>query len=220
MDFMSIEVAAQEFLFSPSRTVGNIAEFNKKVSAIRVRRGVGKALSKVPFSHNHLHDLESLWWVAAWVAFYNDFFATETLSPLTLEDAKKWLDLARNLFPPVPGMSTRLNGFQNAGSFEAKCQQLGPEKELIALGLDVIREHLIEQYKDIEARLPESVNPEESGDDIYDIFANVFSSLADDSKGLELKPIAVIHNQLLKEEMKNQRSGSINDAGSSKVPRK
>jgi len=25
----------------------------------------------VLFSHNHLHDLESLWWVAVWMVFYH-----------------------------------------------------------------------------------------------------------------------------------------------------
>jgi hypothetical protein len=52
MDFMSIEVAAQEFLF-PHVEEPTLTEHE----------------GTVPFSHNHLHDLESLWWVAAWVVF-------------------------------------------------------------------------------------------------------------------------------------------------------
>jgi hypothetical protein len=43
-DFMSIEVAAQLFLFFP--------------------RAIRAAEIRPAFYHNHLHDLESLWWVA------------------------------------------------------------------------------------------------------------------------------------------------------------
>ena len=217
---MSIEVAAQKFLFSPfclGSTVRNIADFDSTTNVL------GTTWSEVPFSHNHLHDLESLWWVTAWVAFHYDFLATGMKSLITLEDAKKRLDLAQTLFPPVSGILTRRDGFQDVEEFEALCQQLGPEKDLICRGLGFTREHLIDQFIVIEAKLPESVNPEESGDDIYDKFADIFSNLAGRYIGLELKRIAVIHNELLKKEMKHQRSESMDDAGapsSSKVPRK
>ena len=51
--------------------------------------------TEAPFCYNHLHDLESLWWVVAWVAFHNDLSVIGEESPsITLEDAKKRLDLA------------------------------------------------------------------------------------------------------------------------------
>jgi hypothetical protein len=29
--------------------------------------------AQLPFSHNHLNNLELLWWVAVWIVFYNHF---------------------------------------------------------------------------------------------------------------------------------------------------
>ena len=229
MDFMSIEVAARIYRFYPHRPRSSediLAEYYKELSALEGNDlDVETAVTDAPFCHNHLHDLESLWWVAAWVAFHKDFLAIGTKSSITLLDAMKRLNLARILFPPVSGMLTRQNGFQYVSSFQDACRQLGPEKGLICRGLSFTRRHLINHYYAIEAKLPESVDPEESSDDIYDIFAGAFSSLADGSKDLELKSIAAIYNQLLKEEnLKHQRSESEsqNDAGtprSSKVPR-
>jgi hypothetical protein len=71
MQFMSIEVATQGFLFIPSDPGPSSTEFDDFFSA--TKQGVGMPQTKVPFSHNHLHDLESLWWVAVWVVFYNYF---------------------------------------------------------------------------------------------------------------------------------------------------
>ena len=197
---MSIEVSAQEFLFSPPRgsTRNNLDEFKRLCALEEAGPDLEPAWTKVPFSHNHLHDLESLWWVTAWVAFHNDFFPKGKKSLITLEDAKKQLGLAQTLFPPVSGMSTRQNGFQNTVMFQKAYQQLGPEKGGICLCLSLTRQDLIDHYRTIEANLPESVDPEKSDNDIYDTFADIFSDLADESKGLELKPIAVIHNQLLR----------------------
>jgi hypothetical protein len=55
MQFMSIEVAAQEFLFIPFNPGPSSAEL-----AEATEQDEGMAQTEVPFSHNHLHDLESL----------------------------------------------------------------------------------------------------------------------------------------------------------------
>src|ERR1700733_7496950 len=55
-NFMSIEVAAQEFLFPPDSEL-SLAELDDEFSI--TGRSVRMAQTEVPFSHNHLHDLGS-----------------------------------------------------------------------------------------------------------------------------------------------------------------
>ena len=63
MHFMSIEVAAQKFLFPPSEPEST--EFDELVDPTEEKIGAsGQPETEATFSHNHLHDLESLWWVA------------------------------------------------------------------------------------------------------------------------------------------------------------
>jgi hypothetical protein len=102
MEFMSVEVAAQRFLFAPPDLGFSSSEVGGFLSA--AKQDVGTAEIEVPFSHNHLHDLESLWWVAVWVVFYN-YFSEGTPShdspSFTLRDAGDQLNLGRILSPPV-----------------------------------------------------------------------------------------------------------------------
>jgi Fungal protein kinase len=98
MHFMSVEVAAQKFLFQP-RFV-NITDFMQDV---RNTSGIRKT-TIVPFSHNHLHDLESLWWVAVWMVFYNRFSKAQRSDdepPFTLTEAERQLKLSQVLFPSL-----------------------------------------------------------------------------------------------------------------------
>jgi hypothetical protein len=59
---MAIEVTAQEFLFDSD-------PFTERDKVME--QGIETVQTEVPFCHNHLHDLESLWWVAVWVVFHS-----------------------------------------------------------------------------------------------------------------------------------------------------
>ena len=122
---MSTEVAAQLFLFTPSRPAAGSSGFDKFLSAMKWDEGMAKI--HVPFSHNHLHDLESLWWVAVWVVF-NHSFSKGSGDRLTLQDANDQLYLAKKLFPPVVNSSTRQNNFKIDGSFLEICEKLPENK--------------------------------------------------------------------------------------------
>ena len=158
MHFMSIEVAAQEFLFPHVEEEPTLTEDE----------------GTVPFSHNHLHDLESLWWVAAWVVFHYHFSAEGTQSP-TLQDAKKKLDEARTLFLVVPGISSRHEGFRITQSFSKACDGLLPENKKFVIDLDFLRKSLVANYTAIEKFLPKFVDPGSSNDKIYESFEQSFS---------------------------------------------
>ena len=92
-NFMSIEVAAQKFLFKTSDPISSGLNFEQLLSAVESDEGMTQ--TKIPFFHNHLHDLESLWWVAVWVVFYNNF--SEPNPSFTFRDAEYQFHLARTV---------------------------------------------------------------------------------------------------------------------------
>ena len=115
MEFMSIEVAAERFLFFPPEPGPSSSDLDEFLSALKqgVRRPRG-ARTEVSFSHNHLHDLESLWWVAVWVVFYSYFSEGTSFRDRpssTLRDTGDQLKLARILFPHALNNSDRRDAF-------------------------------------------------------------------------------------------------------------
>ena len=208
---MSIEVAAQLFLFVPSSPAGSPSDFDEYFSTGKREKEMPEI--DVPFSHNHLHDLESLWWVTVWVVFYHSF--SEGTTPrhrLTLQDATVQLNLARKLFPPGLESLSRHSSFQIGRPFKGICNQLPPNKKVACFGLVFLREHLIKHFMAIEAEYP-LINPNASTDNIYDAFTQTFSGLKSRYHDFTLKPIQDIYVELLKPENKRPRSESTIDTG-------
>src|SRR6266852_1816381 len=169
-NFMSIEVAEQDFLFRPDEEPSS-AEISRLGSS--AGWGVRTAETKVPFSHNHLHDLESLWWVAVWVVFYN-YISEGTPSRDHFSSAPRdatrtdRLKLAETLFPPTLDIQVinnlRQNNFQ-LSSFRDICRQLPVNNGDICDRLDILRRLLIQHYRLVEQRFP-LIDPSLSKDDI------------------------------------------------------
>jgi hypothetical protein len=93
----------------------------------------------IPFAHNHVHDLESLWWVAVWMVFYNHFLKSQQSSkePLfSLLDAQCQLELAGTLFPTYMKSFDCCDGFQR--SFLKMCGDLPSSKKAIYAYLNVL----------------------------------------------------------------------------------
>jgi serine/threonine protein kinase len=220
--FMSVEVAARQFLFIPRKQAGlpPMDNFLAAPAQTEVMAQTG-----VPFSHNHLHDLESLWWVAVWVVFYNYFTPSCDDPTFVYGDVVDQLNLARTLFPLELGSAGRQIGFQNSATFRNKCNQLPPNKTVICGHLNYLRELLIADYDRIEAGYPLSVDPKSSNDEIHDGFIRFFSNLKTLSYDLVLNFIPDIYIELSKskaeaEDLKRLRSESTADAGvAQKAPR-
>jgi hypothetical protein len=152
-----------------------------------------------PFCHNHLHDLESLWWVAVWVVFYNYFSKgtpTRDRPSFTLRDSEDQLNLAKGLFPPLLEILSRRDGFQIAARFRRICNQLPPNKRIAHVGLDFLRGLLIGHYGVIEAKHYPLVDPNASSDNIYDGFTEVFSRLKSEYHNVVLDYIPDIYAKL------------------------
>jgi hypothetical protein len=220
MHFMSIEVAAQAFLFCPPPERISIAEMVQQAEMTQ------NLTAQVPFSQNHLHDLESLWWVAVWMVFYHYFSkaaSSDDHGPFTLEDVDKDIKLARTLFPSVLKSTDRQNGFQTL--FPTKCVGLPSNKKVISNFLNHLRIILLEQYKIVESELSQSIKPNSSTDEIYDNFKTLFSASMTSSRDLVLEFIPAIYTKLKNENSnpnsKRPRSESTNDTGvAQKTPRR
>ena len=214
MQFMSIEVAAQSFLFGPPDPVLSLSELDELLNATVQDERTAQTDSEVPFSHNHLHDLESLWWVgvAVWVVFDNYFSegsSSRARPSFTFRDAVDQLDLAGTFFPPVLDSLTRQLGFQHPVSFQKTCERLPRNKKPVYDRLNLLRRLLISHYEVIEAGYPLSVNPNCSNDNIYDHFARLFSTLKTVSHDLVLEFIPEIYESCQREKYsKRARSGS------------
>jgi hypothetical protein len=213
MHFMS--VAAQKFLFQPRFDADvNITDFMQDV---KNTSGIQRTTT-VPFSHNHLHDLESLWWVAVWMVFYNLFSKAQRSDdepPFTLTEVERQLKLSQVLFPSILKNTDRRDGFQI--SFQERYFGLLPNKAVICGYLDGLRQILLRHYAVIESTLP--IDPNASNkNDIYEAFRTVFSSSKDDYSDIVLSFIPDIYAQL-RRDMKRPRAESTNDTGTS-IPRK
>ena len=112
MHFMSIEVSAQSFLFPPRQT----SDAEVEVRGIEQQGAMQKnEPAERPFAHIHLHDLESLWWGAVWIVFYNEFRAPQQSDADAypyLQDIDRQVALAQNLFPPLMESTRRRDRFQ------------------------------------------------------------------------------------------------------------
>jgi hypothetical protein len=205
---MSIEVTAHQFLFIPSNPTAGSSGFDEFLSAMECDEGMAE--TEVPFSHNHLHDLESLWWVAVWVVFYHSF-SKEEGDGLTLQDANDQLDMAEKLFPPVVDSTTRLNGFKIRSSFKGICNQLPPNKRHAHICLNFLRQQLISHYEDVEAEYP-LINPDASTDDIYGAFTQAFTVFKSRYHDFALVPIQDIYAKLSEPDSKRPQSKSKKDS--------
>ena len=219
VQFMSVEVAARKFLFFPPPTT---SLETSRLSRSAVGQGQGLAVARVQFYHNHLHDLESLWWVTVWIAFYNNFLEGESShdqpSP-SLQDTKEQLRLAGTLFPRSLENKTRLLIFQGPTDFPETCDNLSSNKNDLCSDLNFLRLLLLEHYRAVEAGYPASVDPDSSKYSIYEEFSQAFKDLKASYKGWKLDRIVRIHEELLKAEKskksKGPRSDSTADAGTS-----
>jgi Fungal protein kinase len=210
MHFMSIEVAAHMFLFLPQQSTES-TEFQDKLTSIHEKRLTNSKLAKVLFTHNHLHDLESLWWVAVWLVFYNHFRDTQQSNeePLSdLQDVERQLGLARILFPASIESFRRRDGFQQL--FPEICNDLPSNKHTIGSYLDLLRSNLVTHYSKVETTLPQSIDLSASEDDIYDRFRQVFTYSGELNYTLTFIPD--IHTQL-RGNLKRARAVSTNDVG-------
>jgi hypothetical protein len=178
MHFMSIKVAEQEYLFRPPHPDASFAKIMRGIQQTDSPNATNKTEDKAavaPFSHNHLHDLESLWWVAVWIVFYNHLSKSKQSEECLSTDIRNvdyQLGLARTLFQPALESSRCQNGFQL--SFIKRRKDLLSNKNPICGYLEGLRQILVKHYLIIESAFPRFINLSASKD-IYDDFRMAFT---------------------------------------------
>lgn len=214
--FISVEVAAQMFLFraiQPFSYTEMRAQLIQKDPRTSSHSAMPNSQSaEVPFLHSHLHDLESLWWVAVWVAFYNHFCDSHPSKEeplLDFQEVDRQLAYTRTLFPSYIDSFHRRNSFQI--SFTQVCDGLPNNKKSVCSWLDVLRRSLIYRYSKVESTLPLFIDLAASEDDIYEEFKEVLTILRENYVDFILTFIPDIHAQL--RNLKRPRTKSTNDKG-------
>ena len=121
---------------------------------------------KLPWAYNHLHDLESLWWVAVCIISNNRFSMSGDSDVQEIPEHHR-----KALFPlawePFRRATNFTEDFPNMKNSLPKCYQQ------VFTALDGFRELLIQHYRDVKSKLPHSINLDASDDDIYQFFAEV-----------------------------------------------
>jgi hypothetical protein len=150
-------------------------------------------ITEVPWTHNYLHDLESLWWVAVWIVFYNVFRDPKQPKESDAVDTTYQLQLTQSLFPPTLSSSHRQNGFQ--WEFPKLCDQLPSTSKIICRSLNNLRGFLIQEYTKAEKPLPRSLKLSTS-DKVYKHFRQYFRLIQDKFENFTLSFIPDIEEKL------------------------
>jgi hypothetical protein len=158
---MSIEVSMGHYLFRPPVTASLLDDAMRKCT-----EGVETDdVPAVPFRHNHLHNLESWWWVTVWIVLFNQFCPTQQpVENPDLPDLISQLMLPGKLFPDMGGDSryaTFLESFVNTYA------QLPVSKHPLCKRLDLLRQVLLIHYSAVEATWPDSITLSASTNQIY-----------------------------------------------------
>jgi hypothetical protein len=148
-----------------------------------------------PFAHNHLHDLESWWWVVVWIIYFNQFCNLEKREETpSLEELSHQLMLTRQLFPLAPGLDSCLASLQ--ASFQSAYLELPHSKHLLCFCLDALRRILLKHYVAIERTLPHSITLTESGYDIYDDFMELLVDIPNSELAFNLGSLICMHEKV------------------------
>ena len=141
---MSVETLKHRYLFRPIKTRhSTIRRLGQSNNADSTSSG-----STVPFRYNPLHDLESLWWVLAYLLL---------MRPTDIEDDtpgryEKQLGYFDAAFKDVDDVMERLEMFKDEYKFPEGLKLLHARLEPVAKLLDWTRDNLLIQYRDSESK--------------------------------------------------------------------
>jgi hypothetical protein len=213
MQFMSLEAVPQVFLFGPTRGRRKLDTTQESAEqAMRSRRS-----DAIPWSHNHLHDLESLWWVAVWMLIYHHFQHSNEPLP-GVEEMELSIDQVQTLFPPTMENIRRRDAFQQ--TFLDVYETLPGNKRPAFLLLDDLREDLISDYTAVESTLPTFINLHAADDDdIYEKFQDAFRRIKTENSDYKLLFIPDLIQAKTAGKIKRPREESFSVTGGSSSKR-
>jgi len=135
MDFVAVEVEAGEYGFFPTpHSVPSGSNQRAGLSQDEKVMSEPIPLTKRIFLHNHLHDYESIWWVAIWFVFYCE---PEGVAQGMMEKARKkvYSNRSRTL---------------HAGAINHACELLPVVLQPLGKVLVEIKDALVKAYRSFE----------------------------------------------------------------------
>ena len=193
MHFLSVEIAGLSYLFAPI-TPAPTPEDTGRFSDIYQH----SVQPELPWRFNHLHDLESLWWVAVWIVFNNRFGGLDVSAfsppesdvPPTPQAPPD--SIRKALFPSSFDNVHRRDFFITKFSY---IQGLPEQYQTPFLALNALRTCLVMDYRAIQSTLPKSINLDASGDGIYNYFKGMFDFLRDETSNHTLMSMPTVRAQ-------------------------
>jgi hypothetical protein len=163
--FMSTEVQCGKYIYNaspytPQFRKGNIHEAIARTETIESTKPSVKRKYPLPFAHNYLHDMESIFWIAIWFIF------RLPLLPLPSNDEGNlvtWEDLLASIFTRDGSCpNSRRDFFENEADFflvmehlqvsnDPECQGSKALQDII-LELNSVREGLVDGYRRVESK--------------------------------------------------------------------
>lgn len=187
---MPVEVFAGDYLF-------NDFDNASTTPFITYITGDQPANPKIPWAYNHLHDLESLWWVTVWIFSFN-FHRSDDIP--TLGKAEECLETAQKLFPPS-GHVNCINAFNS--TFYEIAKNLPQSVQYIITPLDELRRRLKRRYFMVESKSP--VNSDDLDYELYDNFEVLFDGYAKFAQNENLVSLLSVYNELVMKSLKRER---------------
>ena len=209
---MSIEVAAQRYLFVPPKR-------NPDIHAPKSAADLKKILEerqneqRLSWTYNHLHDLESLWWVVVWIIFHN-CFSMPGGSDSDLQEVPEHLRMA--LFPHLLYSIHRRDSFTIPSS--NMHYSLPKSHQKVFFALDYLRWLLIQHYRKVESTLPHSINLDASDDEIYQTFMEQFNAAQLNCPNYTLTFVRQLRAEM--SNSKREREESTGDTGHHSIKRR
>ena len=167
---MAIEVQRNKYWFRPLKNTPSFALPFDTIKRVQPRI---IPQEQQTFLHNYLHDVEGLFWVAAWVLFYTHP-VSRPLDASDLPRAKQQLRVADRIFPStLDGSVDRVAFMMDAGDFSSKTSFLPEEYASLRAVLSHVQCNLCEVYTSMEDPL-ENVLDKKLYGRVYDVLSPLF----------------------------------------------
>ena len=175
---MSIEVQVNKYQFLPDAPPPlNLPSKGKKNGQQNV-----VPQQRLQFIHNYLHDVEGLFWIAAWLLFYT-YPASRLLDASNLKRVKEQLETAERIFPgTLHGSTHRTSFLWFSQSFTDDTQCLPEEYTFLKSVVSHVRYNLTKLYKAMEDPLSNAFDKKLFGC-VYDVLSSTFLQAQEHAEG-------------------------------------
>ncbi|KAL5485717.1 hypothetical protein ACEPAI_6758 [Sanghuangporus weigelae] len=199
-DFMAIEVMRQEYLYQPQQDSSQIRKGNTderfRDERLQEYLKAMRNVPKLPFVQNEGHDVESSWWIAIYILFFN---ADETLSKEEIKNCRHSRQVwTQRIFPGALNIAAREHFFRLKAHAVDGVAWLPSSYELAVASLLILRDVLNACYVAFEKDFP-NLNIE-AFSELHDEAISGFNACVKHTSGIKIASYKVLgrrHQQKL-----------------------